>query len=523
MRILVADPLSTEGLRQLANVAGVDERTDLQPDELVSMIGDYEALIVRSRTKVTAEVIEAGRRLQVIGRAGIGVDNIDLEAATRCGVLVVNAPMGNVVAAAELTIGLLISLARSIVSADKSVRRGEWQRGRFLGVAVQGKTLGLVGLGNVGTEVARRAHGLGMMVMAYDPAVSTERAEQAGAALVDLDQLLSNSDFMSIHAPLTDTTRNLIGARELARARPGIRIINCARGGIIDEQALYDALVAGQVAGAAMDVFASEPPVGSPLLQLESVIVTPHLGASTEEAQLTVASDVAEEVSRVLTGGAARFPVNAPAIRAEEMAGLAPYMYLVEKMGRLYAQMESGRIGFIEVTSHGEAAGLNQSMLTASAITGVLSGFVEERITAINARWLASSKGIEIKESRVSAKDSNRSWIALKVGDSNHSLKIDGALVLGQARIVGLNDLEVDVAPQGRFLISQHDDRPGVIGKTGTILGKWNINIASMQVGRRAPRGQAMMIISVDDPVPDEALGELRATPGIGRIRYVNL
>ena len=518
-RILVADPLAEDGLERLRRAGEVTVVNKLSETELIERIPDFDALVVRSETKVTAPVLEAGRRLRVVGRAGVGVDNIDVAAATRKGILVVNAPRGNIVAAAEHTIALLFALARSVPQADASVKRGEWTRSKFIGTEIRGKTLGVIGLGNVGSEVAKRAHGLEMEVVAYDPVVSVERAELFNVELVALNELLGRSDFITVHVPLVEANRHLIGARELAMLKPTARLINTARGGIVDEAALCEALESGRLAAAAADVFEHEPAGESPLFRLPNFIATPHIAASTIEAQASVAFDVAEEVAAVLAGDLPRYAVNAPALPPEELAYLRPFALLTERLASLHSQMFGGRVDAIELECEGELAEHDVNLLVAAAIRGVLQPFTEDRINAVNARLIASGRGVKLIERRSPAHGSYASLVTLRM----HGHELAGTVLMGEPRAVRIDSFRVDLVPEGRFLVSRHDDRPGVVGSFGTILGKHDVNIASMQVGRDAPRGNAMMILAVDDPVGAEVLARLREVAGMSDLRYVEL
>ena len=518
-RILVADPLAEDGIARLRREGDVTVANKLGEAELVKAIGDYDALVVRSETKVTAPVIEAGKRLRVVGRAGVGVDNIDVAAATRRGILVVNAPRGNIVAAAEHTIALLLALARSVPQADASIHRGEWTRSKYTGVEIRGKTLGIVGLGNVGSEVSKRAHGLEMDVIAFDPVVSVERAELFNVELVGLDELLKRSDFVTLHVPLVEANRGLIGSRELALMKAGARLVNTARGGIVDEAALYQALKSGTPAAAASDVFEHEPPGENPLFTLPNFIATPHIAASTVEAQASVAFDVAEEVAAVLAGDLPRYAVNAPSLPPEELAYLRPFAELTERVASLHTQMFGGRVGVVELEYEGQLAQHDVSLLTSAAIRGVLQGFTEERINAVNARLIAAGRGMRIVERRTPARGSYTSLITLRM--NGHELA--GTLLMGEARIVRIDSFRVDLHADGRFVISRHEDRPGIVGRIGTILGEHDVNIASMQVGRDAPRGHAMMILAVDDAVSENVLDKLRAVGGLSDLHFVEL
>ena len=518
-RILVADPLAEDGLDRLRRAGEVTVVSKLAEAELIERIPDFDALVVRSETKVTAPILEAGRRLRVVGRAGVGVDNIDVAAATRKGILVVNAPRGNITAAAEHTIALLFAVARSVPQADASVKRGEWNRSKFIGTEIRGKTLGVIGLGNVGSEVAKRAHGLEMEVVAYDPVVSMERAELFNVELVALKDLLARSDFITVHVPLVDANRHLIGAPELALLKPTARLINTARGGIVDESALCEALVSGRLAAAASDVFEHEPAGASPLFSLPNFIATPHIAASTIEAQVSVAFDVAEEVAAVLAGDLPRYAVNAPALPPEEFVYLRPFALLTERLASLHSQLFGGRVAAIELEFEGEVAEHDINLLVAAAIRGVLQPFTEDRINAVNARLIASSRGVKLIERRSPAHGSYASLVTLRM----HGHELAGTVLMGEPRAVRIDSFRVDLVPEGRFLVSRHEDRPGVVGSFGTILGKHDVNIASMQVGRDAPRGNAMMILAVDDPVGDEVLSRLREVAGMSDLRYVEL
>jgi D-3-phosphoglycerate dehydrogenase len=518
-RILVADPLAEDGLERLRRVGEVTVAGKLREAELIERIPEFDALVVRSETRVTAPVLDAGRRLRVVGRAGVGVDNIDVPAATRNGILVVNAPRGNIVAAAEHTIALLFALARWVPQADASVKRGEWTRSKFLGTEVRGKTLGVIGLGNVGSEVAKRAHGLEMEVIAYDPVVSVERAELFNVQLVALNELLERSDFVTVHVPLVEANRNLIGAPELALMKTSAHLVNTSRGGIVDEVALYDALRSGELAAAASDVFETEPAGNNPLFTLPNFVATPHIAASTVEAQASVAFDVAEEVAAVLAGDLPRFAVNAPALPPEELAYVRPFVVLTERLASLHSQMFGGRVSEIELEVEGELAEHDIGLLVAAAIKGVLQPFTDARINAVNARLVASNRGVRLVERRSPAHGSYASMVTLRM----HDHELAGTVLMGEARALRIDSFRIDLVPQGRFLVSRHEDRPGVVGRFGTILGEHDVNIASMQVGRDAPRGRAMMILAVDDPVASDVLVRLREVPGMSDLRYVEL
>jgi D-3-phosphoglycerate dehydrogenase len=531
--VLVADPIAAEGLAYLRRFADVDERHGLGAEGLAAAIAAYDAVVVRSETRVTAASFEAAERLRVVARAGVGVDNIDVEAATRRGVVVVNSPTGNIAAAAEHTIALLLSLARHIPGANAALRAGRWERAKFVGVEVRGKTLGIVGLGKVGAEVARRAGegGLGMRLLAADPYASPEHARKLNAELVPLEELLPQADFVTLHTSLTAGTRGLLGAAELARLKPGARVINCARGGVVDEAALLAALERDHVAGAALDVFSHEPPTDDETLRQliahPRVVATPHLGASTEEAQVSVALDVAEQVEEVLRGGVARAAVNVPLILPETLRALEPWMALVEKLGRLYTQVHPGPLHRVELQIDGEIAEHDTRPLKAALIKGLLESVSEAHVNLVNAPVIAREWGLEVAESRSTAAAQYANLVTLRVsgdGGPEPTGVLAATLAWGEDRIVRVDRYATDFAPQGYILICHNADRPGMIGRVGTVLGDANVNIAHMDVGpvasaiagrERRPGGEALMVLSLDNPVPAEALARIREMPDI--------
>jgi len=524
MKVLIADPIAQEGIEALLAHSEVDVRLGLSPDELVAAIGDYDAIVVRSETKVSKEVIEAGRKLQVIGRAGVGVDNIDVDAATRKGIVVVNAPAGNIVSAAEHTIALMLALSRNIPQANALLKSGEWRRHDFMGIEVRNKTMGIVGLGNVGSEVARRAKGLDMRLIGYDPFISIEYARNLGVEMVSLEELLRQSDFITIHTPLSETTRGLIGARELAIVKPTVRIINCARGGIIDEKALYEAVEEGRVAGAAIDVFAEEPARESILFKSDKILVTPHLAASTAEAQTTIALDVAEQVIDVLKGQPARYAVNAPLISPETLSVVAPFLGVARQAGRLLSQMAEGQMSTINIKYEGEIANYDTGALKAAVIGGLLEAISDERVNLVNANIIAQRRGLKITEYKDPACENYGNLITLEVTTSAGETTVAGTVMRGEPHIVRVNSYWIDVVPRGGyFLFSDHRDRPGFIGAVGTMLGNADINISSMQLGRLEPRGPALLVLELDESVAEEQLLKLRALPEVYTIKLVRL
>ncbi len=522
-RILVADPIAEDGIKRLQSAGEVEVALKLTEDQLVERVGPFQALVVRSETKVTARVIAAGVNLRVIGRAGVGVDNIDVEAASAHGVLVVNAPTGNTVAAAEHTMALMLALARNVARGDASLRAGKWERSKLVGSELRGKTLAVVGLGKIGAEVARMAQGLQMRVIAFDPLVSQERAEQLGLGLFPLDQILPQADVLTVHTPLSDATRGLIGPEQLAQLPRGARVLNVGRGGIVDETALAEAVRNGHLAGAAVDVFTKEPPdPESQLLHEPGILVTPHLGASTVEAQLSVATDVADQIADVLAGRPARWAVNAPAIAPEEAGLVVPYQVLASKLGSLYAQLGGGGIRGVHLIFRGDLATVQPSSMTAEALGGILRSFTHDRVTAVNARAVAHQRGIEVTEQRGSGPVTWASSLVLRV-DGDGPAELEGTIAAGEARIVRLNGLPIDLNPDGLFLFFGHRDRPGLIGAIGQVLGQANVNIAEMRVGRDAPRGRAVTAVKIDDPVSPELADQLRAIDGVTELHLVEL
>jgi len=516
-KVLVSDPIDQVGIDILSQVAQVDVKTGLPVEELVQIISDYDALMIRSGTRVTQEVIEAGTQLKIIGRAGVGVDNVDVPAATRRGIVVVNSPEGNTVAAAEHAVAMMLSMSRHIPDANQSVKSGKWDRKSFTGVEVYKKTLGIVGLGKIGSHVAAIARSMGMRLLAYDPFLSTERADQIGCQLVELDLLFQESDYITLHLPKTPETFHLINSETLAKMKPTARIINCARGGIIDEAALADAIQQGKIAGAALDVYETEPLGDSPLRSLgKEVILTPHLGASTEEAQVNVAIDVAEQIRDVLLGLPARSAVNIPGLRPDLLEKLRPYLQLAETLGNLVSQLTGGRVESFNVRLQGELANSESQPVVVAALKGLLSHALQERVNYVNASIEAKERGIRVIETRdASVKDYTGSLHLLAKGSlGEHS--VTGAL-LGDSeiRITSIDDFPINVPPNRYMLFTLHRDMPGIIGKIGSLLGSFNVNIASMQVGRKIVRGDAVMVLSIDDPLPEGILAEIVKVPGI--------
>jgi D-3-phosphoglycerate dehydrogenase len=523
-RVLVAEPIDPGGLEILGREHEVVALQGCGPAELLERIPAFDALIVRSGTQVTAEVIAAGRRLQVIGRAGVGVNNIDVEAATRRGIVVVNVPDGNTVAATEQTFALLLALARHTPDAVASLRAGRWEREAFVGTELRGKTMGIVGLGRIGQEVARRAQAFGMEVCGYDPFLPAERAEALGIRFLNLADLVAAADVLTVHTPLTPQTRGLIGRAELARMRPGAFVINCARGGIVDEAALHEALTQGSLGGAALDVFEHEPPLGHPLLRLHNVVATPHLGASTREAQSVSAMEVARSVCAVLAGGPVQTAVNLPALSEQDWERVQPLVRLGELLGRLYVQAMGGRLGAVDVVAP-ELPGRGGDWVVASVVRGLMVGVVDDVVNLVNARAVAAAHGVHVTLS--SSADAEARGLTLRVSErpgAAPARSVGGYVQAdGTLRVTDLDGMPLDMAPTRHMLVTRHDDRPGLIGRVGTILGRAGVNIAAMLVGRRAVRGAAVMVLCVDDAVPDAALQELRAIEQIATVHSVEL
>ncbi len=523
-RILISDPIAQEGIDLLGQYAEVDVRPGLAREELKRILPDYDGLIVRSETKVTADVIQAGAKLRVIGRAGVGVDNIDLESATRRGIAVVNAPTGNTLAAAEHTMALLLALARHISQANASLRQGEWKRSAFVGVELRRKVLGIVGLGRVGSEVARRAASFNMRLLGYDPFVSPDYARNLGVELTALEDLFRQSDFITLHTPLSDTTKGLVGQRELQMMKPGVRLVNASRGGIIDEDALLTALNDGHVAGAALDVFSKEPPGDSPLVKHPKVIATPHLGASTAEAQQEVSREVAQEVLAVLDGRTARSTVNLPFLSPDVHKVVAPYLETATTLGKLVAQLAEGQFLSLNLRYAGELANYDTSMLKAAALVGFLSGVTEERVNLVNAGVIAAQRGLHIREEKDTAPASYPSLILLELRTQSGSAVLGGTRIQSETHIVRANDYTLDVVPTSSYLLFiDHQDRPGMIGALGTLCGQHDINIAFMAVGRQSPRGRAMMVVGLDDPIPEAVMQKIRVIPYMASARLAKL
>jgi len=522
VKVLVTDRISNAGLDILQDYAQVDFKLGLGPEEIIAIIGDYEALAVRSQTKVTADIIQAGNKLQVIARAGVGVDNIDVEEATRQGIVVVNAPTGNTVSAAEHTIALMFSLARHIPQANAVLKTGVWRRSDFMGTEVRGKTLGIIGLGRVGSEVARRALGLEMKLIAYDPFISVDYARNLQVELVPLEKLLKEADFITLHIPLTTSTKGLIGAKQLALVKPTVRIINTARGGLINEKALAKAIKEERVAGAAIDVFPTEPTTESILFEDDNIIVTPHLGASTTEAQAMAAKDIAEQIIAVFKGQPPIHSVNIPFISAEVLPTLAPFMTVASTIGRLVSQLAEGQMETIQIKYNGEISNYDTSVLKAAVLGGLLEEISEERVNLVNANLIATQRGLKVVEEKEPTCENYASLITVETTTSSGVTTAAGTVMRGESHIVRVNSYWIDIVPTGGyFLFSDHRDCPGLLGAVGKITGDADINISAMHVSRLKPRGQALMILALDEPLPEEQRQQILSVPDVYSAKLV--
>ncbi|HXD34660.1 MAG TPA: phosphoglycerate dehydrogenase [Pyrinomonadaceae bacterium] len=528
-RIFVADDVSESGLQPL-RAAGftVEKKVGLSPDQLVSALANFDGLVVRSETKVTSQLMDELPSLRVVGRAGVGVDNIDVPAATARGIVVMNAPDGNTITTAEHTIALLVALARNVPQANSSLRAGNWERKRFIGVELQGKTLGIVGLGRIGRGVAQRARGLGMTIVAFDPFVSPEQARDLEIEALPLQEVFARADFLTVHTPLTAETRGIVNAEAFAQMKPGVRIINCARGGLVDEQALHHAIKAGVVAGAALDVFSQEPPPADhPLLALSEVIVTPHLGASTTEAQEGVAFTVAEQMRDYLVSGALRGAVNVPALGAKELNALQPYITLAESMGRFQAQLVDSAVREVRLEFAGEIVDFDAAPVTRSFFAGLLRD-VSSRVNLVNAFLIAEERGITVTTAYVRAGSDAVPAIQSRVISKSGEQTLAGT-VFGygararEGRITEINGFHIEATPHGHMLVMRNHDVPGVIGRVGTILGERGVNISHFHLGRRERGGEAMAVIEMDGPLAHETLNELREFDPVISARQVEL
>lgn len=527
LKILVSDPLSPEGLEILKKNKDftVDVRTGLKPDELKEIIKDYEVLLVRSGTKVSSDIISVAAKLKYIGRAGVGLDNVDLNAATEKGIIVMNTPGGNTISTAEHTLSMLLALSRNIPQANASTKKGEWLRNKFMGVELYNKTLGVIGLGRIGKEVAKRAQAFGMKILAYDPFLSQEVAKAMDIEVVELEELLKEADYLTVHTPLTDETRHLISDKEFALMKKECRVINCARGGIIDEAALVRAIKDGKISGAALDVFEQEPiDKASELLKLDNVVLTCHLGASTEEAQVNVAIEIAQCVSDALLGKGIRNAANYPAIEPEAFKSLEPYINLAEKLGAFSSQLSEGRMSEIKIAYSGELIRHNLSPLTMAVTKGILEPILRENVNFVNAVALAKERGINLQEVKLSQEEEFVNLISIEIKTDQDLHRVAGTLSPNkQPRIVKIDEFYVEAPPFGYMVIARNWDRPGIIGNLGTLLGNYKINIAAMTFGREQPAGKAITVLNVDSAISEEVLDKIKKIENILAVKIIKL
>ncbi len=528
-KVLVADPVSQSGIDELATGGALEVvvKTGLPEAEIIKIIPEFSALVVRSQTKVTAAVIEAGKKLKVVGRAGVGVDNVNIEAATKHGVIVMNTPGGNTISTAEHAFSLLVSTARSIPQADASVKAGKWDRKKYEGVELYNKTLGILGMGRIGSEIARRAIAFGMRVLAYDPYLSVAKARSLQVELIEsIDDLLPRADFITMHMPLTDETHHMLDARRLALCKKSVRIVNCARGGLIDEAALYDALKAGNVAAAALDVFEVEPPPAEfPLRELANIVFTPHLGASTAEAQENVGIEIAQAIRAALLEGEIRNAVNMPSIDSKTAVIVKPYLTLGDKLGRFAAQLAPNRNDRIVITYGGKAVELPTDAISRAILTGFLKHAGGDEVNIVNVRSMASTLGIEIEEVKSTEQTDFNEWLHIAVWSGDSKVSLGGTFfgAKNDPRIVRLNGRSVEAEPSGVILLLENNDVPGIVGKVGTILGGHKVNIASMSLSRDAVGGQALTLLNLDSTPGAALVDELLAHPDISSARVIQL
>ncbi len=518
MKVLISDNLSEKGTDVFRQSEGIEVtvKTGMPKEELLKEIKTYEALVVRSNTIVDTDIIEGAEKLRVIGRAGIGVDNINLESASKKGIVVMNTPEGNVITTAEHAVSMMLSLARNIPLANSSTKDGKWEKKGLMGVEVYNKILGVIGLGRIGRIVADRARGLGMKVVAYDPFISVDTAKDLGVDLLELNQLFQRSDFITLHIPKISGTKKFIGKEEFDQMKKGVRLINCARGGLVDEEALYNAVKEKKVAGAALDVFEKEPPGNSPLFKLNEVICTPHLGASTHEAQENVAVDIAQQIIDFLKTGKIKNAVNAPSVDSETLEKIGPYIDLGEKLGGLIAHLIEGGVKRLIVKYSGEIVKFNLKPVTVAVMRGFLSYFLKEDVNMINAPSIAKERGIELQETQISTAHDFASLVRVEIITDSEERVIEGTIFgKNDSRVVRVDDYIIEAVPKGNMLVISNQDAPGVIGHLGTVLGSHKINIAGFHLSRITESGRALSLISVDSPIEDKVLEELRKLKNI--------
>lgn len=526
-KILVSDPLAKEGIAVLKQEKQfqVDEKQKLPPEELKKIIKDYDAILVRSETKLTKDIIACADKLKVIGRAGVGVDNVDVEAASKKGIIVMNTPGGNTISTAEQTMALLLGMARNLPQAVASLKAGNWERKKFTGTELFGKILGIVGLGRIGTEVAKRANSFGMKIIAVDPYLSKEKAEQLNIELVELDTLFKQSDFITVHTPMTQETKHMISDKQFAIMKNGVRVINCARGGIIDEAALFKAIESKKVAAAALDVYEKEPPdMNNPILKLENVVSAPHLGASTEEAQLNVSTDIVQQVTDALLGRGIRNAVNVPSLDGETLKFLQPYISLGEKIGAIQSQLAAGPVVQVKIRYRGDIINQNVQPITIAIVKGLLTPVLGETVNSVNATSIAKDRGIAVVESKFAEIEDFANLISVVVKADRSQHEICGTLFLKRdPRIVKIDNYYVEVVPSGYMLFISNKDVSGIVGHIGTVLGANKINIAGMTFGREKEGGNAVTVLNVDSQVSAKVLEELKKSKDIQDAKLVKL
>ena len=525
-KILVSDPLATQGIEILQSQEGfsVDMKVKLPPEELKKIIKDYDALIVRSGTKVTADILSNAKKLKIIGRAGVGIDNVDVAAASKQGIIVMNAPAGNTISTAEHTVSMILALSRNIPQAYASMKEGKWDRKKFMGTELYGKVLGIVGLGRIGAEVARRALSFKMKILGFDPYLSEDKARKMDIELVDFNKLLKNSDYITVHTPLTGETKHIISKDEIKQMKDGARVINCARGGIVDEEALNEGLESGKVGGAALDVYEKEPPTDSPLVKRSNVITTPHLGASTEEAQVNVAIDIAESVRDAILDKGIRNAINVPSVDSETLKNLQPYFTIGEKIGLLQSQLTDGNVNKVKVKYIGDVTGYDVTPITMSIVKGLLTPILHETSNYMNALLFAKNRGIEVTEAKTSEIMDFANAIAVTVETNKGKNLVMGSLFTKtDPRIIRINNFYVDLVPKGHLIYISNRDLPGVVGAIGTILGQNKINIAGMTFGRIRPGGDAITVLNIDNKPSDEVMKKLKKTKNINDVRTMKL
>lgn len=526
-KILVSDSLDANGIEILKQVKGfkVDFTPKISPDELKVAIKDYDALLIRSRTKVTSDIVENAQRLKVIARAGVGLDNVDIEAASAKGIIVVNAPAGNTISTAEHAFSMMMAMSRNIAQADASMKKGLWEKKKFMGVELYGKILGVIGLGRIGANFAKKAIAFGMKVVAYDPYLSQEKANELGVESVKLDELFKKSDYITMHIPLTDDTKNLIRKETISKMKDGVRIINCARGGIVNESDLADAINSGKVAAAALDVFEKEPiSSDNPLIGVEKVILTPHLGASTEEAQTNVAIEAAETVRDILLGKGIKNAVNTPCLDAEVAKVLDPYLNLAEKLGAMQAQLAEGVIKRVKISYVGDIINYDTSSLSLAVIKGMLTPVLQETVNYVNATVIAKERGIDIVESKAGQIQDFANLLIVEIETDKGKNLIMGTLFTKKnPRVVKINDYYIDAVPSGNMLCISNKDVPGIVGSIGSILAEGNINIAGMTFGRITKGGEALSLLNIDTPLNNDLLEKIRKAPNVNDVKMIRL